>query len=84
MIYQLIENQEQNKNRKDIIKDYQESGQSIQFYCLGVESQKEHFITGFTASCQQFGINPWTYLRDTLIKLPSTPIEQSHTLLPIK
>jgi len=38
----------------------------------------------FTAAYQQFGINPWIYLRDTLTKLTTTPAEQIHTLLPIK
>ena len=38
---------------------------------------------GNTATCQQFGINPsWTYLRDSLTKLPTTPADQLHTLLP--
>ena len=41
-------------------------------------------LSSFTATCQQFGINPWTYLRDTLTKLPTTPADQLHTLLPIK
>jgi len=41
-------------------------------------------LSSFTATCQQFGINPWTYLRDTLTKLPTTPTDQLHTLLPIK
>ena len=40
-------------------------------------------LSSFTATCQQFGINPWTYLRDNLTKLPTTPAEQLHTLLPI-
>jgi len=30
------------------------------------------FIAGFTATCQQFGINSWTYLQDSLTKLPNT------------
>mgnify|MGYP006273589563 CR=1 FL=1 len=41
-------------------------------------------LSSFTATCQQFGINPWTYLRDTLTKLPTTLADQLHTLLPTK
>ena len=41
-------------------------------------------LSSFTATCQQFGINPWIYLRDTLTKLPTTPAEQLNMLLPIK
>jgi len=41
-------------------------------------------LSSLTATCQQFRINPWAYLLDTMIKLPSTPIEQSHMLLLIK
>ena len=41
-------------------------------------------LSSFTATCQKFGINPWTYLRDTLTKLPTTTADQLHTLLPIK
>ncbi len=41
-------------------------------------------LSNFIATYQQFRINPWTYLRDTLTKLPTTPEDQLHTLLPIK
>jgi len=39
-------------------------------------------LSSVTATCQQFGINLWAYLRDTLTKLPTTPADQLHTLLP--
>jgi len=41
-------------------------------------------LSSFTTTCQQFGINLWTYLRDTLTKLPITSADQLHTLMPIK
>jgi hypothetical protein len=40
--------------------------------------------SSFAVTYQQFGVNLWTYLRDMLAQLPSTPAEQLHTLLPIK
>ena len=39
-------------------------------------------LSSFTATCQQFGVNPWTWLRNTLTRLPSTPDDQLVTLLP--
>ena len=39
-------------------------------------------LSSFTATCELFHINPWTWLRDTLIRLPVTPVDQLATLLP--
>lgn len=39
-------------------------------------------LAGFTATCELFHINPWTWLRDTLTRLPVTPVHQLDTLLP--
>jgi transposase len=39
-------------------------------------------LASFTATCELFKINPWTWLRDTLTKLPTTPADQLTTLLP--
>lgn len=39
-------------------------------------------LSSFTATCQQFGVNPWTWLQQTLTKLPLTPADQLATLLP--
>ena len=39
-------------------------------------------LSSFTATCKLFRINPWTWLRDTLIRLPVTPDDQLATLLP--
>jgi hypothetical protein len=39
-------------------------------------------LASFTATCELFKINPWTWLRDTLTKLPTTPADQLATLLP--
>jgi transposase len=39
-------------------------------------------LASFTATCELFKINPWTWLRDTLTRLPATPTDQLVTLLP--
>lgn len=39
-------------------------------------------LSSFTATCQQFGVNPWTWLKDTLTRLPVTPAHQLAALLP--
>ena len=39
-------------------------------------------LAGFTATCELFHITPWTWLRDTLTRLPVTPVHQLDTLLP--
>ncbi len=39
-------------------------------------------LASFTATCQLLKINPWTWLRDTLNCLPTTPADQLDTLLP--
>src|SRR5256885_5175417 len=39
-------------------------------------------LASFTATCELFNINPWTWLRDTLTRLPVTPADQLATLLP--
>jgi transposase len=41
-------------------------------------------LASFTATCELLKINPWTWLRDTLTKLPITPADQLATLLPAK
>ncbi|MFO0938672.1 MAG: IS66 family transposase [Gemmataceae bacterium] len=45
--------------------------------------QRLAILASFTMTCQQFGINPWTYLKDTLTRLPLTPVDQLAALLPI-
>ena len=39
-------------------------------------------LASFTETCKKFSINPWQYLKDTLDRLPVTPREDLHTLLP--
>ena len=36
----------------------------------------------FTASCKSLGINPFQYFRDVITRLPNTPEDQLHELLP--
>jgi transposase len=40
-------------------------------------------LASFTATCQLLKLNPWTWLRDTLIHISSTPAEQLAMLLPV-
>ena len=39
-------------------------------------------LSSFTATCRQHGLNPWTWLKDTLTRLPPTPTHQLAPLLP--
>jgi transposase len=36
----------------------------------------------FTATCHRLGVEPWAYLKDVLTRLPTTPKENLHDLLP--
>ncbi len=40
-------------------------------------------LSSFTATCQQCGVNPWIWLKETLTRLPATPADQLTTLLPV-
>jgi transposase len=39
-------------------------------------------LASFTATCELLRINPWTWLKETLTKLPTMPADQLVTLLP--
>ncbi len=39
-------------------------------------------LSGFTATCRQCGVNPWSWLKDTLTRLPTTSADQLATLPP--
>jgi len=39
-------------------------------------------LSSFTETCRQFGVNPWTWLKETLEHLPGTPADQLAALLP--
>ena len=39
-------------------------------------------LSSFTATCRQFGINPWKWLKETLTRLPSFHPDQLLALLP--
>ena len=39
-------------------------------------------LSSFTDTCQQFAINPWTWLQQTLTRLPTRPADQLAKLLP--
>jgi transposase len=40
-------------------------------------------LASFTATCQLLKLNPWTWFRDTLTRLPTTTDDQLATLLPV-
>ena len=40
-------------------------------------------LSSFTATCLQFQLNPWTWLKDTLTRLPLAQPDQLNTLLPM-
>ena len=40
-------------------------------------------LASFTFTCQQFGLNRWLWLTQTLTRLPVTPADQLRTLLPV-
>ncbi len=39
-------------------------------------------LFSFTSTCQRLGVEPWSYLKDVLTRLPTTPTEQLSALLP--
>jgi hypothetical protein len=39
-------------------------------------------LFSFTSTCQRLGVEPWTYLQDTLKRLPTTAASQLGDLLP--
>jgi transposase len=41
-------------------------------------------LASFTATCELLRINPWTWLKETLTKLPTTPANRLVTLLPCR
>jgi transposase len=41
-------------------------------------------LASFTATCELMKLNPWTWLKETLTKLPTTPADQLCTLLPAR
>ena len=41
-------------------------------------------LCSFTATCELWKLNPWTYLRDVLTHLLTTPADQLATLLPTR
>jgi transposase len=44
--------------------------------------QRLAVLASFTFTCQQFGLNPWLWIKDTLTRLPVTPADRLATLLP--
>ena len=52
------------------------------FFGIDDGGRRLAILTSFTATCQQFDVNPWTWLQQTLTKLPLTPTDQLATLLP--
>jgi len=44
--------------------------------------QRLAILASFTATCQQFALNPWLWLKETLTRMPITPAGHLATLLP--
>lgn len=45
--------------------------------------QRLAVLASFTFTCQQFGLNPWLWIKDSLTRMPATPHDQLATLLPM-
>jgi hypothetical protein len=43
---------------------------------------EEAALFSFTSTCQRLGVEPWSYLRDVLTRLPATPAGHLGDLLP--
>ena len=74
-----------NNNAKRAVKPFAIGKKNWLLFGSDQDTKSLAILLSLTATCQQIKINPWTYLRDTLTKLPSTRCrETQHKLLPIK
>ena len=64
------------------VKPYAIGRKNWLFFGSDHGGQRLAILSSFTATCQQFGVNPWTWLQHTLTQLPLTPADQLATLLP--
>lgn len=64
------------------VKPYAIGRKNWLFFGSDHGGQRLAILSSFTATCQQFALNPWTWLKDTLTQLPLTPTDQLATLLP--
>ncbi len=64
------------------VKPYAIGRKNWLFFGSDHGGQRLAILSSFTATCQQFGLNPWTWLKDTLTQIPLTPTDQLATLLP--
>ncbi len=71
-----------NNTAERAVKPYAIGRKNWLFFGNDHSGRRLAVLSSFTATCQQFGLNPWTWLKDTLTRLPTTPAEQLATLLP--
>lgn len=71
-----------NNTAERAVKPFAIGRKNFLFFGSDNGGQRLAILASFTMTCQQFGINPWTYLKDTLTQLPFTPPDQLDSLLP--
>ena len=71
-----------NNTAKRTVKSFAIGRKNWLFFGSDQGGKSPAILSSFTATCQQFNINPWTYLRDTLTRLSLTPLDQLYKLLP--
>jgi IS66 C-terminal element len=54
----------------------------MNIFWLGSRRPDAGTLASFTTTCELLKLNPWTYLRDVLATLPTTPAIQLVRLLP--
>ena len=77
----------------DLAIDYNIAERAVKPYAIGRKNwlffgsdrggRTLAILSSFTATCQQFRLNPWTWLTTTLTQLPITPADQLVNLLPM-
>jgi len=65
------------------VKPYAIGRRNWLFFGNNHSGRRLAILSSFTATCQQCGLNPWAWLKDTLTRLPTTPADQLATLLPV-
>jgi transposase len=71
-----------NNRAERAIKPYAIGRRNWLFFGSDDGGQRLAVLSSFTFTCQQFGLNPWLWLKDTLTRLPGTTADQLASLLP--
>lgn len=64
------------------VKPYAIGRRNWLFFGSDNSGRRLAILSSFTATCQQSGVNPWTWLKDTLTRLPTIPADELATPLP--